>query len=75
MTPTAETQDAAPVVRITAGNPSAEDLAALVTVLSALSGGDASEETTRTDWNRRRGVEVRGFTDQRGNWSGSLRRL
>ncbi len=66
---------APPVLTVTSGNPSAEELAALVLVLAAAAGEEQQEPQVYNDWNRRMGVEGRGVMDNRGNWGGSLRRL
>lgn len=64
-----------PMLTVTAGNPSPEELAALVLVLAAAAGGEQQDAQNYNDWNRRMGVEGLGVMDNRGNWSGSLRRL
>lgn len=44
-------QSPAPVIQVLSGRPTAEELAALVAVLSAVGGGEASEsETGRSVW-------------------------
>lgn len=63
------------MLTVTAGNPSPEELAALVLVLAAAAGGEQQDAQNYNDWNRRMGVEGLGVMDNRGNWSGSLRRL
>lgn len=65
----------APALRVLSGNPSEEDLAILVLVMSALSGGGDEEAGADTFWNRRKGMQSRGVVDQRGNWAGSLLRI
>jgi hypothetical protein len=40
----------APLIRVESGNPSAEELAALVAVLSAVGGGGAERPTRRSAW-------------------------
>lgn len=47
------TENAQPLLRVVRGNPTDEDLAVLVTVFAAASGGSAEPEPqTRDDWGR-----------------------
>lgn len=54
-TPEQGTQQQAPAIRVVRGNPSPEEVAAIVAVLSAASGGDDGARKPRTSpWTARR---------------------
>lgn len=66
--------DAVPLLHIVRGDPSAEELAALVTVVAALRGGGASPAARRVGgWADRRGMLPTPFPVGPGAWAASGR--
>ncbi|WP_295693530.1 acyl-CoA carboxylase epsilon subunit [Lapillicoccus sp.] len=68
-----EVVDAAPVVRVVAGHPTPEELAALLTVLAAVGGGDAGDvgTTAPSRWSAPSGRLRTAYGPGSGAWRAS----
>jgi hypothetical protein len=67
-----DVRDAAPVLRVVKGDPTPEELGALVAVVAALGGGPAAPATRRTPvWNAPARLQRRGLRHGPGAWRSS----